>query len=146
MKKLLSIGVAALLATTTFAFDFPTNGISQLSAAVYPTYTPGLLNDKGDKAEWGGGLCLLYPVGTPYLLAGAGVEYYANRFVAPNVSVTLQYPIKLGEKFSITPFAVARTFFPINSGEDHNAVDESVGAGAYATVWRPFAGGSVQLF
>ena len=153
MKKLIGIIGAVLVAAVinlnaaVVGLDVPTNAIHQLTVAVYPGFSPNLTLADGSESPWGAGVALLYPISplSPYVLVGGRFDWLADEFWAPSVDLTIQVPVKVFG-VSVTPFALGGAIYPIGGSQDNHEVGAIVGAGAYATVWRPSEATSLQLF
>lgn len=150
MKKLLIIGVAALLATVSTAQDTnppagstkdrllsfvqDTSAAKTLVVAVYPTYAPQLLNARGEKDQWGFGAAALYPV-SQFVYTGIRVDYLASEFWAPSINVGLKADVQVfGLNF--TPMAYTGAVVPLSGAGDKNGDwGYIVGGGVKARIW-----------
>jgi hypothetical protein len=127
----------------------------QITVAVYPGYAPGLLVDTGEfelkKKEWGMGMALLYPVGD-FVLVGGRLDYMADEFWMPSVTLGLKADIKLFNKLIVTPFTIGGAIMPLSgAGEANHDVGAIVGGGIYSTVWnwhdsKGVSKGGLQVF
>jgi hypothetical protein len=151
MKKLLLIGVAALLATTTInaqdtnppagstkdrliSFVQDTGAAKSLVLAIYPTFAPSLLNARQEKDQWGFGAAALYPV-SQYLYTGIRIDYLASEFWAPSINVGLKADVQVfGINF--TPMVYTGGVVPLSGAGDKNGDwGYIVGGGVKARVW-----------
>ena len=152
MKKILSlIGVAALLATTTYGQISETNktkviafaqGVSSaksITTAVYPTFAPDLINGDGNKDQWGAGVAAMYPFGD-FVYTGLRIDYLAHEFYAPSMEVGLKADVQvLG--INVTPFTYTGVVVPLQgAGSQDGEFGAIIGGGAKVSVW------SGQLF
>jgi hypothetical protein len=107
----------------------------QITVAAYPGYAPGLTLD-GEKAEWGAGMALLYPLGD-YVLVGGRLDWMADEFWMPSATVGLKLDVKLFNKLVVTPFTIGGVIVPLGgAGEENKEVGAIVGGGIYSTVWN----------
>jgi hypothetical protein len=157
MKKIrtISLVLLGLLATSSFAITNQWVGFvqtietnRQLTVALYPGYAPDL-DVGGKESVWGGGMAVLYPVGSQYTLVGARLDWLAETFYMPSVNLTLKADVQLfGHNF--TPFVMGGAIMPLaGAGNDNTEVGSTIGAGIYTTVWNGKVGAkdaSLQVF
>jgi hypothetical protein len=150
MKKILLASIVALAvtanATDWIGFAQNVGNSKQLTAAIYPSYSPGLVLDNGKKSEWGAGLALMYPLGTDHVMAGVRMDWIADAFWTPSVTISpnAQFQV-LGQNF--TAFAIAGAIIPLDgAGSENGEVGATIGAGVYTTIWKPSEATSLQLF
>lgn len=72
----------------------------------YASHAKGLLDKQGKKAEWGGGIALLHPIGdSDYFRGGFRLQSLGGDIVMPSVNAQLQSSYQLyGTKAIVTPF------------------------------------------
>lgn len=151
MKKLLLIGVAALLATVSLnaqdtntptgstkdrllSFVQDASSTRSLVLAVYPSYAPDLINADGRKDQWGFGAAALYAV-SQFVYTGLRVDYLAGEFWAPSINVGLKADVQVfGLNF--TPMAYTGAVVPLSGAGDKNGDwGYIVGGGVKARIW-----------
>jgi len=115
-----------------------------LTLAVYPSYAPGLKLDTGQKAEWGFGAAAMYPIATSHMLVGGRVDYLADIFWAPSVTVTPNLDFQFLGK-NATLFGIGGATIPLQGTTEDGQVGAVIGAGIYATIWQPSENVSVQV-
>lgn len=115
-----------------------TSDAKGLSAALYPSYAPGIVTD-GKKDRFGFGLALLYPV-LPDALGGHGfvggrIDFLGSQFWAPSATLGVQADLQLFNH-NVRAFAIGGTIFPLSGAGDKNgAVGGIAGAGFYTTIY-----------
>lgn len=150
IKIIIGVAVLALAtelkATDWIGFAQSVGNSKQLTATIYPSYAPGLTLNDGKKAEWGFGAAAMYPVGTDHLMAGARLDWLADQFWTPSVTISPNAQVQILEH-DFTVFGLGGAVMPLgNVTEDNGKVGATLGAGIYTTVWQPSANTSLQVW
>jgi len=88
----------------------------------YLSHAKGLKDAQGDKAEWGGGLAVLYPL-NDYLKGGFRGQYFAGTWFMPSVNIQLSSSHYLfGTKAVWTPLLGTGLSVPISGSSDNGTV------------------------
>lgn len=100
------------------------------SFVAYASHAKGLLDSKGENAEWGGGIAALYPL-NDYIRTGVRLQYFASDWFMPSVNVQLQSSYKLfGTAAVFTPIAFTGIASPVGGSPENGTVGTLFGAGA----------------
>lgn len=96
----------------------------------YASHARGLLDEQGNKSEWGGGIAALYPL-NDYVRTGVRLQYFAGDFYMPSVNLQLQSSYKpFGLPLVFTPVAFTGLATPINGSQDNGTIGSLFGIGA----------------
>lgn len=90
----------------------------------YVSRAKGLKDAQGDKAEFGGGIAVLYPL-NDYVRAGFRGQYFAGEWFMPSVNIQLSSVYKLGgqdSRFSWSPLLGSGVSSPIGGSKENGDV------------------------
>jgi hypothetical protein len=153
MKKLLAlIGLAMLVSITSI--NASTNGwlvdiieflpaadqARSMSFVVAPSYAPEIVGSDGNNSPWGLTAAALYPVldlGPIRSMAGVRLDYLADQFWTPSVSVQIGTTARLFGGMEVTPFVTSGAIFPLSQGNDNgDNIGAIIGSGISTKVFK----------
>lgn len=156
MKKLLNIiGVVLLCATGNAQTNTNTVPVTTNTVPTIPEYVntwlgflsstatnwlvaPYAIYVDDDVNQLGGGVAVMYSL-SQYALTGLRMDYVHDELWMPSVNLTLQLPIKLANKVTVSPFAITGLATPLGGrGDDNGEAVAIVGGGVAAQITKKF--------
>lgn len=114
------------------------NTEQNITAALYPSYAPDLINKDGKSDQWGAGIALTYhPKGAvgQYTFTGVRLDYLGSQFWAPSVNGGLKADVQIfGVNF--TPIAYTGLVVPLGgAGSENGSLGVIAGGGVKTKLW-----------